>query len=80
MTSRWKSSCLVIQLILVMLPLKVYVWFAEGIYSTAMKPMGTDQGEPSPHLVTRSNLLWQRKRTQLPILTIDFATDNRTQT
>ena len=80
MTSRWKSSCLVIQLILSMLPLKVHVWFAKGIYSTATKPMGTDQGEPSPHLVRRSNLLWQQKRTQLPILTIDFATDNRTQT
>ena len=39
------------------------------------------QGKPpSPHLVGRNKMLWQQKRTQLPILNIDFFTENKTQT
>ena len=30
-----------------------------------------DRGEPSPHIVRRNKLLWQQKRTQLPILNHD---------
>ena len=36
--------------------------------------------EPSPHIVRRNKMLWQKKRTPLPIPNIDFAKENKTQT
>ena len=40
----------------------------------------TDRGEPSLHIVRRNKILWQQKRTQQPILKVDFAIENKTQT
>lgn len=71
-TGRWllgeRSSRFVIQQILSMLLSKVGFLFAQT---------NAKQGEPSPLLMRSNNMLWRQKRTQLPILNIDFATENK---
>ena len=40
----------------------------------------TDRGEPLPRIVRWNKILWQQKQTQLPILNICFAKENKTKT
>ena len=63
----------------VILSSKVSLWLTKG-KKTKPKLYSADRGEPSPHIVRRNKMLWQQKRTQLFILWIDFAIENKTQT
>ena len=51
-------------------------WLKEFLYSNET----TDRGEPLPRIVRWNKILWQQKQTQIPILNIDFAKENKTQT
>ena len=65
-------------MIQMILSLKVSFWFTKEISQQRNSTALTE--EPSPHIVRRNKMLWQKKRTPLPIPNIDFAKENKTHT